>query len=126
MGAYPTPAASAKTATPAYMPNVFVLARTTGHHAHNLFLQSWYELWLLGAVLAAIAGAATALRLLLLPEPAQPFGAAAFTLFAVIAAFAWGMWQVWLVASVGLLALYLLMTAAPYRRQHFPDAEDEP
>jgi hypothetical protein len=63
---------------------------------------------------------------LLLPEPAQPFGAAAFALFAVVAAFAWGMWQVWLVAGVGLLALYLVMTAAPYRRQHSADAEDAP
>ncbi|HKB00401.1 MAG TPA: O-antigen ligase family protein [Methyloceanibacter sp.] len=126
IGADSTPAARAKSAMPAEKPKGFVLARTTGHHAHNLFLQSWYELGLLGAILAAVAGAATALRILLLPEPAQPFGAAAFTLFAVMAAFAWGMWQVWLVAAVGLLALYLLMTAAPYPRQHFPDTEDEP
>src|SRR5262245_61934301 len=126
IGADSTPAARAKTAMPAEKPKGFVQARTTGHQAHNLFLQSWYELGLLGAVLAAVAGAATALRILLLPEPAQPFGAAAFTLFAVIAAFAWGMWQVWLVAAVGLLALYLVMTAAPYGQQHFPDAEDEP
>jgi O-antigen ligase len=126
IGADSTPAARAKTETPAEKPKGFVQARTTGHHAHNLFLQSWYELGLLGAVLAAVAGAATALRLLRLPERAQPFGAAAFTLFAVIAAFAWGMWQVWFVASVGLLALYLLMAAGPYRRQRVPDAEDEP
>ncbi|MGD9502579.1 MAG: O-antigen ligase family protein [Methyloceanibacter sp.] len=112
IGAESTPAAKAQAAAPAQKPKGFVQARTTGHHAHNLFLQSWYELGALGAVLAAIAGAALALRLLLLPEPARPYGAAAFTLFAVIATFAWGMWQGWLIAAVSLLALYLLMTAA--------------
>jgi O-antigen ligase len=49
IGADSTPAARAKTAMPAEKPKGFVQARTTGHHAHNLFLQSWYELGLLGA-----------------------------------------------------------------------------
>jgi hypothetical protein len=57
-------------------------------------------------------GAAVALRILLLPEAAQAYGAASFTMVAVIAAFAWGMWQVWLICAVGLLPLYLLMSAA--------------
>jgi hypothetical protein len=93
-------------------PKGFVFRRTTGQHAHNLFLQSWYELGLFGTILVAIAGAAAALRLRVLPQEAQAYGAAAFTLFAVIATFAWGMWQVWLVCAIGLLPLYLLMPAA--------------
>jgi O-antigen ligase len=115
IGANSTPGAKAADATPPERPEGFVQARSTGHHAHNLFLQSWYELGFLGVVLAAIAGAAVVLRLSLLPGPAQPYAAAAFTMFAVIAALAWGMWQVWLICAVGLLALYLLMAAAPYR-----------
>jgi hypothetical protein len=35
-------------------------------------------------------------------------------MFVVIAAFAWGMWQSWLICAVGLLALYLLMSASLY------------
>jgi hypothetical protein len=93
-------------------PKGFVQPRTTGHHAHNLFLQTWYELGLVGALLAAIAGAAVVLRILLLPERAQAYGAAAFTMFVAIAAFAFGMWQVWLISAVGLLVVYLLMAAA--------------
>lgn len=115
IGADSTPGAKAEAATPPEQPRGFVQKRSTGHHAHNLFLQSWYELGLLGALLAAIAGAAVVLRLSLLPGQAQPYGAAAFTLFAVIAAFAWGMWQAWLICAVGLLALYLLLAAAAYR-----------
>ena len=66
-------------------------------------------------ILAALAGAAVALRILLLPAAAQAYGAASFTMVAVIAAFAWGMWQVWLICAVGLLPLYLLMPAALLR-----------
>jgi O-antigen ligase len=112
IGADSTPAVKAKAVTAPEKPEGFVFRRTTGQHAHNLFLQSWYELGLFGTILVAIAGAAAGLRLLLLPLEAQAYGAAAFTLFAVIAAFAWGMWQVWLVCAIGLLPLYLLMPAA--------------
>lgn len=103
--------------TPEERPKGFVYQRTTGQHAHNVFLQSWYELGLVGAVLFAIAGAAVALRILLLPRLAQPFAAAAFMSFATIAAFAWGIWQVWLVCAVALVPLYLALAAmaAPER-----------
>ena len=112
IGADSTPAVKAKAVAKPEKPKGFVFRRTTGQHAHNLFLQSWYELGLFGTILVAIAGAAAALRLLVLPPEAQAYGAAAFTLFAVIATFAWGMWQVWLVCAIGLLPLYLLMPTA--------------
>jgi O-antigen ligase len=112
IGADSTPAVKAKAVSAPEKPKGFVFRRTTGQHAHNLFLQSWYELGVLGAILVAIAGAAAALRLLLLPREAQACGAATFMLFAIIAAFAWGMWQVWLVCAIGLLPLYFLMPAA--------------
>jgi len=115
VGADSTPGAKADAPKRPEQPEGFVQPRTTGHHAHNIFLQSWYELGLVGAVLMAIAGAAVILRMLLLPRLAQPYAAAAFTLLAVIAAFAWGMWQTWLMSAIGLLALYLLMAASLYQ-----------
>ena len=98
-------------------PKGFVYRRTTGQHAHNVFLQTWYELGLVGAVLFAIAGAAVALRIWLLPRLAQPFAAAAFIAFASIAAFAWGIWQVWLVCAVALVPLYLTLAASAARKR---------
>ncbi|HET7852413.1 MAG TPA: O-antigen ligase family protein [Methyloceanibacter sp.] len=115
IGADSTPATMTKPKNPSDKPKGFVIRRTTGQHAHNLFLQSWYELGALGVILAAIAGAGVALRILLLPAAAQAYGAASFTMVAVIAAFAWGMWQIWLICAVGLLPLYLLMPAALLR-----------
>lgn len=121
IGADSTPATIVKPKNPSERPKGFVIRRTTGQHAHNLFLQSWYELGVFGVILAALAGAAVALRILLLPVVAQAYGAASFTMVAVIAAFAWGMWQVWLICAVGLLPLYLLMPAALLR----PPADGE-
>jgi len=81
--------------------------RTTGHHGHNLFLQTWHELGAVGAALLALAGALVLLRAETLPRNLQPYAAAGFTVFALIGAFAWGMWQTWWICAVGLMAIYL-------------------
>lgn len=96
-------------------PEGFVFPRATGQHAHNLFLQTWYELGLVGALLVAVAGAFAALRILALPPQAQPFAAATFAAFAAIASFAWGMWQTWWICAIGLAALYLCLGAVMVR-----------
>jgi O-antigen ligase len=95
----------------AEQPEGFAYPRTTGSHAHNLFLQTWYELGLVGAILVAIAGALLVLRISLLPIEAQPFAAATFTAFLATVSTSWSMWQAWLVCGVGLMLLYLLVAA---------------
>lgn len=92
-------------------PEGFIYPRATGPHAHSLFLQVWYELGLIGAVLVALAGAATALRTTSLPYKAQPFAAATFATFGASVAFSWGIWQTWLICAVALALLYLLIAA---------------
>ena len=92
-------------------PQGFVFPRSSGEHAHNLFLQTWYELGLIGAVLLALAGAAIALRMLRLPNDIQPFAAASFAAFFGIAAFAWSIWQTWFMCAIGLLILYVCLAA---------------
>jgi O-antigen ligase len=99
----------------AEQPEGFVYPRTTGAHAHNLFLQTWYELGLVGAILVAIAGALLALRISLLPMEAQPFAAATFTSFMATVSTSSSMWQAWLVCGVGLMLLYLLLAARATR-----------
>jgi O-antigen ligase len=104
-------------AAPPEQPKGLVYRRTTGAHAHNAFLQTWYELGLVGAILFAIAGAAVALRILLLPKVAQPFVAAAFITFAAVATFAWSIWQVWLVSALALVPIYFGLGAAACRNR---------
>jgi O-antigen ligase len=99
-------------------PKGFVFSRSLGQHAHDLFLQTWFELGAVGAILIALAGAAVIMRIRFLPIRAQPFAASTFTAFAGIAAFAWDMWQTWWMAAVGLTALYLFVgTTAVRERQ---------
>ena len=93
-------------------PEGFIYQRTTGHHAHSIFLQSWYELGAVGVLLLAIAGAAVVLLIFFLPVSGQPFAAAAFAAFAIVGAFAWGMWQSWFLCATALLPLYLRVAAA--------------
>lgn len=92
------------------LPALF-FASAPGEHAHNLFLQTWYELGLIGAILLALAGAAIALRMRRLPKDIQPFAAASFAAFFGIAAFAWSIWQTWFMCAIGLLILYVSLAA---------------
>jgi len=88
-------------------PEGFIVQPSTGEHAHDLYLQTWYELGLLGVILVAWAGAATAVGLYSLPSGAQPFAVATFFVCLTVEAFAWSMWQPWLMCAVALLAMYL-------------------
>ena len=103
-------------------PQGFVFPRSSGEHAHNLFLQTWYELGLIGAILLALAGAAIALRMLRLPKDIQPFAAASFAAFFGIAAFAWSIWQTWFMCAIGLLILYVSSCRARAARGCKPEA----
>jgi O-Antigen ligase len=98
-------------------PEGFIYPRTTGHHAHNIFLQTWYELGAVGALLLAAAGAAVVLLIFLLPVATQPFAAGAFVSFAVVGAFAWGMWQSWFLCAVALLVIYLRVVGGVLERE---------
>ncbi len=98
----------------ALLPNVKpdegeVYAPRPGRHAHNLYLQSWFELGLIGAGLVMAFGLAILSRLAAVAEPLQPFGYALFGAVMVIAGLAWGMWQTWLLAAYALSALYLAL-----------------
>lgn len=111
IGVNSTPAAKAKMQGPDDRPEGFVFKRTTGQHAHDIFLQSWYEIGAIGVLLAAIAGALVALRIGLLPWFAQPYGAACFMVVLGIAAFAWSIWQTWFMCAIGLVPIFLRMAS---------------
>ena len=82
---------------------------TVGFHAHNAFLQTWYELGVVGAILLLAAGSAVIGYIGQLARNLQPFMLAEFAAFFAIAATGWGMWQSWLMALTGLAALYAVL-----------------
>jgi O-antigen ligase len=101
-------------------PPGFIYPRTIGWHAHDLFLQTWFELGVIGAILIALAGAMIALRMSLLSVEAQPFAAASLTAFMAIVSFGWGMWQEWLVCGAALFLIFLLVAANLTERERHP------
>ncbi|MGH9551325.1 MAG: O-antigen ligase family protein [Terriglobales bacterium] len=103
-------------------PPGYVFPLNTGRHAHSLFLQTWYELGAVGAILIGLAGVVVILRISRLPAGALPFAAAFFAAFMSIAASSWGMWQTWLVFAVGLSTVYL-KTATDAAQQQEPAAQ---
>jgi O-Antigen ligase len=88
-----------------------------GPHAHNVFLQTWYELGAVGALLFMVAGAAVILSFGGLPRATQPYVLAHFTAFVTILAFGWGLWQSWLMAVAGLAALYAVLAVSQFRAE---------
>ncbi len=88
-----------------------------GPHAHNAFLQTWYELGAVGAVLFMVAGAAVIVSVGRLPRASQAYVLAHIAAFVMILAFAWGLWQSWLMALAGLAALYAAMAVSLTRAE---------
>jgi hypothetical protein len=76
--------------------------RTLSRHAHNVYLQTWFELGAIGALLLAAAGLATLWLVRELPAGAQPYALATFASAAVLGGASYGMWQIWYMAMYGM------------------------
>jgi O-antigen ligase len=88
-----------------------------GSHAHNVFLQTWYELGAVGVLLFMVAGSAVIFSIGRLPRPTQPYLLAHFAAFVTILAFGWGLWQSWLMALAALAALYAALAVSLARAE---------
>jgi O-antigen ligase len=86
-----------------------IFEKSTARHAHNVFLQVWYELGAVGAGLLALIGL-TALAAIGRAKPTvQPFLMAQFAAVSGMIAFSFSIWQLWFEGAIGLGALALLL-----------------
>jgi O-antigen ligase len=104
----------AEQADPASQKGVFT--NRTGRHSHNIFMQTWFELGAVGAVLLLVVGLAALRAMARLPAAHQPYAFASFVSTIVIASFTWGMWQPWFMCAFGLWAVVLLVGLDAARR----------
>ena len=88
----------------------------SGPHAHNIFLQNWYELGLPGAVLLCAFGLAVLHAISRLLPYSQACITAAFVTAAITAAFTWGLWQTWFMGAFALSAILGLLALEVDRR----------
>lgn len=69
-------------------------------HAHNIFLQTWFEMGLIGAVLLCLIGVLGIQATRALPSFMQPFSLSFISVVTITGLTGYGMWQVWLVSVV--------------------------
>jgi O-antigen ligase len=89
----------------------------TGRHSHNIYLQAWYELGAIGAVVLLAIGLTALAAMSRLPQRLQPYAYASFVSAAMIGAFSWGLWQTWFMAAYAVWAM-LLMLALTVAARH--------
>ncbi|HRD75736.1 MAG TPA: O-antigen ligase family protein [Hyphomicrobiaceae bacterium] len=97
----------------------------TGRHAHNIYLQAWYELGGVGALLLLAVGAAMLAAMARMPSATQPFAFAGFVSAAVIGGFSWGIWQVWFMAAFALAALLQVFAASAWPLSDAKSSHDD-
>jgi O-antigen ligase len=85
--------------------------RTLSRHAHNVYLQTWFELGAVGAMLLALVGLAMLRILARQREALRPLGYATFACGTVIAGASYGMWQIWYMALFAF-AITMFVVAA--------------
>jgi O-antigen ligase len=80
-------------------------------HAHNVYLQTWYELGLVGALLMLLSGLSILRGITALSEATRPFALAAAATFIAEIGSSWEIWQRWFFALFILAAVFLALAA---------------
>jgi O-antigen ligase len=97
-----------------------IIPRETNIHAHNAFLQVWFEAGAVGAALLLCIGLLLIGAIGRVPARVQPFLAATFAAHTLVAAFGFSVWAPWLLASFALAAVFASPSVALALRH--PDA----
>jgi hypothetical protein len=79
--------------------------RTLSTHSHSVYLQTWFELGLVGAALLTLFGLSILQAVSSLDTRKQPYAYATFTSAAIMAASSFGIWQFWFMALFGYCAM---------------------
>lgn len=98
------------------------IPRETNIHAHNAYVQVWYEAGAVGVILLLSIGLLTIGAMSRTPPRVQPLLFATFASQALVAAFGFSVWAPWLLSSFVLAAIFASPSVALAQR----DAEARP
>lgn len=87
---------------PPAAPSIFLGLPIT--HPHNVYLQIWYELGLVGAVLFTIFGIMVLREMARLGATQRPYAFALFAAAAIQIGFSYNIWQIWFMCLFGFAA----------------------
>jgi O-Antigen ligase len=97
------------------------LHRRYSRDAHSVFLQTWFELGVVGAALLSLIGLAVLQRIKRLGSAMGPYGYATFASAAVTLASSWGMWRVWFVYMFAFaVVIFAIAVRAGVRSERTP------
>ena len=86
---------------------------------HNAYLQTWFELGVIGATLLCLFGLAVVQRFRTLPEQIVPYAHATFVSVAATIASTWGMWRPWFVCTFAFaVVLFAIGIRTMIRNEH--------
>lgn len=78
----------------------YALRGRAARHPHNIFLQTWFELGAIGAVLLLVLGLAALWQIRLLPLSLEGSGYTLFAVSSMIGLSGFDLWQTWLLAAL--------------------------
>jgi O-antigen ligase len=90
--------------------------KRTGPHAHNIYLQSWYELGAIGTLLLLVFGLLVLGATATAPAPTQPYLLATFATVMTTGAASFGLFEVWFMNTFAVCAFAALISVAYFRR----------
>jgi len=93
------------------------------NHAHNVYLQVWYELGAIGALLFLSIGLLTLRAIAKLQASAQPAAISMFVTTSLLIGFSYSMWQTWFISALGL-AIALFAIALRKRSDQLQEVRD--
>jgi hypothetical protein len=76
-------------------------------HAHNIYLQAWYETGAVGAFLLLLTGLAPLYWIIKVHDDDYPYALATFALGATMATFSYSLTAPWFLAALGFSAVFL-------------------
>ena len=97
----------------------------TGQHAHNFFVQIWFELGAIGALLFLGSGILLWRAIGRLHAMAQPYALAASISAMCIAALTWGFWQQWYLSLFAIAVLLLALGHGALARPSLGGSSEE-
>jgi O-antigen ligase len=98
------------------LPELPAYQKRTGPHAHNIFLQSWYELGAVGTLLLLGLGLLVLRSIATAPAPTQPYLLTAFATVMVTSGASFGLFETWFMGTFALCAFTCLIAVAYDRR----------
>jgi O-antigen ligase len=97
-----------------------------GPHAHNIYLQSWYELGALGTALVGALGLVLLLLTTAAPMRAQPYMLASFATVSVTASASFGLFEPWFMGALAICAMSAVIAVAYARSCGAPSDRRDP